>query len=131
VNEVLASMRQLSLQEAKDEGIAPEDVVLELSGDFRFLGQTYEVNVPLENRDFTEELAERFEASFPAIYEENYGEGTAWKDSPVQLLNVSLRASSKRQKPLDARVPLEGSGTSPKPVSYREVFLPIEREEAT
>lgn len=130
INQVVEEMRQLAIAEAKAEGISVDDLSLELSGDFRFLGQTYEVNVPLKNENFTAEFAEEFEVKFPEIYEANYGEGTAWKGSPVQLLNVSVRASSERRKPANIAAKLDGSGASPKPASYRKVFLPIEREEA-
>jgi N-methylhydantoinase A len=131
VNERAAAMIAAAVADAAEEGIPASDLVIERSGDFRFLGQTYEVTVPLEARDLTAEDAARLSAEFPGLYERNYGEGTAWKGSPVVLLNYSVRATYKRPKPDSGRVASEHKSAMPEPREHREVYLPTERETRT
>jgi hypothetical protein len=52
-----------AVQDAAGEGIAEEDLVIERSGDFRFLGQVYEVAVPLADRSLTRGRAAQLAAS--------------------------------------------------------------------
>lgn len=129
VNDVLSGLLEQAKADAAEEGIPADQLQIETSGDFRFLGQTYEVPVRLPDRLLTAQDAIDMADDFPSIYEANYGEGTAWKGSPVQLLNVSLRASHERPKPDETRA--EGNAVGrPSPESTREVFLPIERRRA-
>ena len=64
-------------------------------------------------------------ADFPAIYERAYGPGTAWRDSPAMLVNVSVRGTYRRPKPHARQEAVVAS--TPAPVSHRQVFLPAER----
>ena len=132
VNAVAAEMIAQAIADAAAEGISEADLEIERGGDFRFLGQTYEVTVPLPDRDFTLEDGPRLAAEFPRIYERNYGEGTAWEGSPVVMMNLSIRAVHGRAKPESRK--LEGrqnGGGAPEPVSTRDVFLPAERRPAS
>lgn len=131
VNAIARTMIETAVKDASTEGISADALQIERSGDFRFLGQTYEVSVPLDNRDFQPEDAARMAIDFPAIYERNYGQGTAWEGSPVQLVNLSVRAVHKRSKPTEREQPQRGYSRDPQPKSQRTVFLPIERREAT
>jgi N-methylhydantoinase A len=128
VNEVAAEMIAQAIADAAAEGISEEDLEIERGGDFRFLGQTYEVTVPLPNRDFTLEDGPRLAAEFPRIYERNYGEGTAWEGSPVVMMNLSIRAVHGREKPESRELEQRQNGAgAPEPVATRDVFLPAER----
>lgn len=129
VNNALTEMRAQAKADAAEEGISEDQLDIEAGGDFRFLGQTYEVPVPLPDRMLTAQDAIDMANDFPAVYEANYGEGTAWKGSPVQLLNVSLRVSYERPKP-DERRSETNAGERPAPAATREVFLPIVRRRA-
>jgi N-methylhydantoinase A len=127
VNAVAAEMIEQATADAAEEGIAEADLEIERSGDFRFAGQVYEVNVPLPARDLTTEDAGTLAAEFPKIYERNYGEGTAWEGSPVVLLNLSIKATHGRRKPASRTTEVERGAGTPEPVGHREIFLPIER----
>lgn len=127
VNAVAREMIDGALADAAEEGIAAEDLEIERSGDFRFLGQVYEVNVPLPDRDLASEDAGSLAEDFPRIYERNYGEGTAWEGSPVVLLNLSIKAIHGRRKPATRTAALDAGAGTPEPVEHRDVFLPVER----
>lgn len=126
VNAVAAEMIEQAIADAAQEGIAAEDLEIERSGEFRFLGQVFEVNVPLPDRDLDADDAASLAAEFPRIYERNYGEGTAWEGSPVVLLNLSIKAIHGRRKPTSRTAAADGGG-APQPVDHRDIFLPIER----
>ncbi|MGH2968012.1 MAG: hydantoinase/oxoprolinase family protein [Solirubrobacteraceae bacterium] len=130
VNEVAAAMITQAVDEARSEGIAEEELQIERSGDFRFLGQVYEVSVPLPDRDFTPEDGAALAEQFPKIYEASYGEGTAWVGSPVVMMNLSIRAVHRREKPV-GREGAGDAGGAVEPVAEREVFLPEERRQAS
>jgi N-methylhydantoinase A len=127
VNAVAAGMIEQAIADAAEEGIAADDLEIERSGDFRFLGQVYEVNVPLPDRDLAPDDAASLAADFPRVYERNYGEGTAWEGSPVVLLNLSVKAIHGRRKPTSRTAEVAADVATPEPVDHRDIFLPIER----
>lgn len=131
VNQIARTMIETAISDARAEDIPAEALRIERSGDFRFLGQTYEVNVPLDSRDFQPEDAAQLATDFPGVYERNYGAGTAWEGSPVQLVNISVRAVHKRSKPTEREQPARCQSRVPEAKSHRDVFLPNERREAT
>jgi N-methylhydantoinase A len=95
------------------------------------MGQVYEVPVSLPNRDFRPGDAAELERDFPTVYERSYGEGTAWVGSPVVLLNLSIKVTNRRPKPAGRQSELADSTSAPAASAHRDVFLPIERREAT
>jgi N-methylhydantoinase A len=132
VNAIGAEMVAQAIADAASEGIAEADLRLERSGDFRFLGQTYEVSVPLPDRELSAEDGPRLAEEFPRIYEANYGEGTAWEGSPVVMMNLSIRAVHRREKPAARRHEGAHNGSgAPEPIGTRDVFLPEERRPET
>jgi N-methylhydantoinase A len=131
VNAVAAEMIAQAIADAHEEGIEGDDLQIERSGDFRFLGQVYEVNVPLPARDLTPDDAPALAKDFPRIYERSYGEGTAWEGSPVVMMNLSIKATNRRAKPPGRRAEPTNGATTPEPIANREIFLPIERRQAS
>jgi N-methylhydantoinase A len=131
VGVVAREMIAQAIEDATSEGIGKDEIEIHRSGDFRFLGQVYEVPVPLPDKDLTAEDAARLNEEFPRIYERNYGEGTAWAGSPVVLLNLSIKAVHRRRKPAArTQAAINGAGT-PEAMGHRHVFLPVERRAAT
>ncbi len=129
VNDVVAAMIDQAVADAAAEGITRDDLRIERSGDMRFMGQVYEVTVPLPDRDFGTGDAAEMEADFPGVYEASYGEGTAWVGSPVVLLNLSIKVTHRRAKPVGREAEL--SPGTPAPSAHRQVFLPVERRPAS
>ena len=131
VNEVLAQMKAQAITDAKDDGIALEDLTFAITGDGCFAGQVWEITVPLPDRSLTAEDGAGLSDEFPAIYERAYGKGTAWRDSPALLVNISVKATYRRPKPNSREQEPLVNPTAPVPVTTREVFLPEERRQAT
>lgn len=130
VNAALEEMLEQARADAASENIAIADLEIERSGDFRFLGQVHEVSQSIPDRALTENDAGEMAAGFPSVYEKNYGEGTAWEGSPVVLVNISIKAIFRREKPVSREQEPARQTTTPQPASVRRIFQPFLREEA-
>jgi N-methylhydantoinase A len=125
INAIIEEMKAQALVDAANDGITSGDLDFAISGDGCFAGQVWEITVPLPNRPLTGADGSELAGEFPAIYERAYGPGTAWRDSPAMLVNVSVRATYRRPKPHARQADVKPS--TPAPVSQRQVFLPAER----
>lgn len=123
VNQAAAALLGQAVADARSEGIAEDELELRRSAEMRFLGQTYEVTVTLPDRDLTPADGEQLAQEFPSIYERQYGKGTAWKGSPVVLLNYAVTATYRRAKPDDGPAAAL-QDVAAKPVRQRVVTLP-------
>jgi N-methylhydantoinase A len=130
INATAAAMIESATRDGREEGIAESDLVIRRSAECRFLGQVYEINVPLPDRALTADDARRLDQEFPAIYERNYGEGTAWLGTPVVLVNLSIHVTHRRAKP-DTPPNFGRESGQPEPIALREVFLPAQRIKRT
>jgi N-methylhydantoinase A len=128
VNGIAAQLKATAVSDAAREGIPEEELQIEHSGSFRFAAQTYEVAVPLSGSDLTSEDARRLAREFPGHYEASYGKGTAWKGSPVLMVDYVIKVTSRREKPANST---NGSGPAgdraSDPELERGIFLPGDR----
>ncbi len=128
VNRIADEMEERARADMRAEGFADEDISVARSGDFRFLGQSYDLNMSLPDGHLTAEQAPELSERFLQLYEQTYGEGTAWKGVPVQLLNYTVTvtgAQEHREVEMAESAPVDPADIL---VSTREVFLPSERE---
>jgi len=130
VNSALDEMLEQARADALSENINVDALEIERRGDFRFLGQVHEVSQPIPDGELTARDAAEMAASFPAIYEANYGEGTAWEGSPVVLVNISIKAVFRREKPASREQKPAPNPRLPEPIAIRRIFQPFLREEA-
>ena len=130
VNAAMAEMQAQARADAESESIDIAALEIEPSGEFRFLGQVHQVSQPLPNRPFTAEDAGAFAEAFPAVYEANYGEGTAWKGSSVVLVNISIKAVFRREKPAGREQEPAANAAPPAPQAMRRIYQPFLREHA-
>jgi N-methylhydantoinase A len=125
INAAIEELKAQALEDAAADGINADELDFAISGDGCFAGQVWEITVPLPNRALTAADGAELAGDFPAIYERAYGPGTAWRDSPAMLVNVSVRATYRRPKPHARQA--DAVASTPGPVSHRQVFLPAER----
>ena len=71
----------------------PAQLSIRRVGAFRFLGQVWEIDLDLDDRELEAGDADRLHARFVERYEEIYGAGTAWRGSPVILLDYEVIAT--------------------------------------
>jgi N-methylhydantoinase A len=123
INERRDEMLQRGLAEAAADGFAEKDCLAEWGGEFRFQGQVYEVSMPLPNRPLTGSDAAALALEFPRFYERVYGPGTAWVESRVFLLTLSLTVRGTRRKPSLLPTPETSTDARAAQVGTRLVFL--------
>lgn len=104
----------LSLLEAEAQtwfqriGLSREKMSLFPSADLRYLGQNYELNIPLPGKNFSSEQLALLTSSFHETHRQLYGHCDP--QAPVELVNLRLRAVLKVDKP--SFPPLENATSS-------------------
>lgn len=102
----------------RDEGVGISAASSVLSADMRYLGQSYEVAVPLSESHLAggiQSVAGAFHERHQAVY------GQSDVNAPVELINVRLTMVGQTKKPINK--PLrDGKGEKPRPKATRRVL---------
>ena len=93
VNAVADTLIEQAAEDTRAASLDPARLYIRRVGAFRFLGQVWEIDIELDDRDLERADAERLQALFVERYEEIYGAGTAWRGSPVVLLDYEVIAT--------------------------------------
>jgi N-methylhydantoinase A len=99
VNDIVKRLLHDSRAALGEEGFDDGRIHQRVTADLRFRGQSFELTVDLPDRELTAEDAAAISEQFETIYEETYGSGTAWKDVPVVMVNVSVTATGTFPRP--------------------------------
>jgi N-methylhydantoinase A len=126
VNTVAGELLEQARAEMRAEGFSNDDMNVVRSAEFRFLGQAFELTMRLPDRQLTADDASDLATQFFELYERTYGEGTAWKGVPEQLLNYTVTITGRQQRAKRAAVQVKGQKCVA--ASSRSVFLPESRE---
>jgi N-methylhydantoinase A len=113
LREQVQGMEEDALAELAAEGYPPERVRLVRSADLRYVGQGFELLVPVDGGEPAPETLERLEAAFNAEHERIYGHRS--DGVPVQFVNLRLTALGLREarEPRVAWQPAGGFAGSP------------------
>ena len=103
------------------ETIAKGDRRLEVSLDMRYVGQNFELPVPVLAAGVGD--AATLRRAFADIHELNYGYSSP--DDPVEVVNVRLTALGRLRRPTEERV--GGTGSDSAPRARRPVFFAADR----
>jgi N-methylhydantoinase A len=113
-------LEQRGAAELARDGVAAADISFLRQADLRYVGQSYELPVPLPPGPLTlaslTELEERFHATHDR---EN---GFSAPGEPVELVSLRLTAAGRLNKPSLARLDAGGAG-APEPRAVRRVYL--------
>jgi N-methylhydantoinase A len=126
VNETASELEAEARHDAVAAGIDPAKLKQRRVGAFRFLGQVWEIDLPLEDRPLEEGDATQLRDRFVETYESVYGRGTAWEGSPVVMLDLEVLATVADLRTKFRR--WSGGSANPEPRSTRTVFDPSARE---
>lgn len=126
VNEIVAEMAERAREGAHEAGFGEDSLTLQRVAACRFLGQIWEIEIPLEDRPLRDDEPEELRERFITRYEEIYGKGTAWKEAPVVVLDLSIVATAKQRIP--GFRPWEDGSADPEPASTRTMVDPALRE---
>jgi N-methylhydantoinase A len=98
---VLAPLAQRGLHDLQSEGFSAEAIHLEQAADLRYLGQSYELSVPIDPLDEdTTHLLAAFHTQHQRLY------GYSRPQAPVEVVTLRLRAVGRVQPPGLQRLPL-------------------------
>jgi N-methylhydantoinase A len=128
VNGVAEALVEQARGEMRSEGFADENMEVVRSADFRFLGQAFDLTMTLPGRPLTADDPPELAKRFFDLYERTYGEGTAWKGVPEQLLNLTVTVVGRQQRAEQTTSVLEQVSPGDMEVESRRVFLPERRE---
>ncbi len=107
------------------EQIAPAQRRIQLSLDMRYIGQNFELRVPVDIDESNPKLpdAEQLHSAFFRAHEANYGFYNP--DDPVEAVNLRMTARGELPSLPVPPVP-EGASSSPEPVERRPVWFESE-----
>jgi N-methylhydantoinase A len=130
INEIAERMVVEAHSSMSDEGFGDAEIDISRSADLRFQGQEYELTLPMPGRPLTADDLDVLSADFLALYERTYGEGTAWKGVPATMVNYSVTAIGRQQRPDWSVAALNGHTPDGARKAVREVYLPDVHERA-
>lgn len=99
-------------EEVRTEGVASDRIVLHPGLDLRYEGQAFEIGVPLE-----EDFLARFHAEHDRLY------GHSDPGSPVEIVNLRLRAVGRMEVPELQPVEESGDQVAPQELDRRRVVV--------
>lgn len=131
VNGVVEELATLAAKEMSEEGFGDEAVELTYRADLRFTGQVHDLSMDLPSRLIEESDRDAIKSRFRAVYEDAYGAGTAWSTSSVQMVNVTVTAIGKLERPPIPRVAPDPRPPESFTKGERSAYLPSLRAHKT
>ncbi|MBS0416119.1 MAG: hydantoinase/oxoprolinase family protein [Proteobacteria bacterium] len=117
MNSELADMERTLAEQLAADDVDITRTVFERSADARYVGQGYELRLPLPSRELTDASSQEMLARFHELHHQEYGHH--FEQSPVELVNLRVTAV--------ASVPRIGAPAQPRGGSLKEAWI---REDA-
>jgi N-methylhydantoinase A len=107
------------------QGVEPERRKMERSVDMRYQGQTLRLSVPVPGGSLSSETLEGVIAQWEEKFRDIYGQGAAWPQGGMELMNYYVTATGKIGDDLPAGTQNgAGRGTgAAEPIGTRQVYL--------
>lgn len=110
LNNELNGLKEEARAQLIKDGIAEKDIEFERVAECRYIGQGFELRVPIPDGDLTKEDIEQIAAGFHKVHEEEYGHH--FPNNTVELISLDLVATGKKP-PLELPALEEGNRTNP------------------
>jgi N-methylhydantoinase A len=130
VNAIGDKLVEQALQEMRAEGFDADQVTIIRRGDFQFPGQVFQLSMTVPD-DIGEVDIGTLTHRFFELYEQTYGRGTAWEETPPIMVNYTVEVRARRDNRLEIRT------RDPEPVGgelllkgKRWIYLPLEGRRA-
>ena len=107
LNKSLAEMQAGLAAQFDADHIPLAEVTFSRAGDFRYVGQGYELRVPLPDGEITQETLPQAWKAFHAAHEAEYGR--AFEASPIEIVNVRVSGVGRVPKLRATKTPRSGS----------------------
>lgn len=95
LNTTFTELRAEGESDLDSAGFDPARGVYEAEVDMRFVGQFFELTIPVSKLPLGEDEMKQLEQAFTARYEREYGEGTGWIGAPAEIVHARMHASAK------------------------------------
>ncbi len=106
----------------RSDGVAEEHITLLHAADARYVGQGYELRVPMASGTHDAEAMSAFTADFNRLHEEEYGH--VFPENPIQIVNIRVVAVGEMPKlpalPAPESTSLEEARIDEAPVRFTE-----------
>ena len=102
-------------------GLRADEIVLHRSSDARYVGQGYEIEVPVPAGDFNAETLTTMSAKYSRVHEETYG--YRMSNETVEIVNLRLTAIGVMSKPEVREEPVSGADSTPALRTTRSMFM--------
>jgi N-methylhydantoinase A len=127
VRDTFTELAEEAHSDLEADGFPPQAIDITLEGDFKFLGQAFEVTKPVDVEALEPQAVYD---SFVDTYEAIYGEDTAWEGFDVMLLNCRVTGIGRTEKPPLRRLSVGGGDPERARKGEREVYMPDVRRQA-
>ena len=97
VNDIFGSMEATAVDLLESAGVRTEDIRIERNADMRYVGQGFEIVVPVPNGNLTLESQDKLAAAFDATYEAMFGR--VLNEVPVETITWRMTASEPPPRP--------------------------------
>jgi len=109
LNRDLATMQAELAQQLVADGVATSNAAFERSGDLRYVGQGYELRVPLPERALDAAALDQVFGRFGELHRAEYGH--VFEASPIEIVNLRVSGVGHMPKIVPSRPPSGGSLT--------------------
>ena len=121
VNAVQKRLDSSAYEKMADDGIKPDQIVINRSIDLRYMGQGYEIEAPLAPGRITRKTLKAAEQRFHELHKAAYG--FSMIDEPTQIVNLRVACVGHVAKPKLRRERLKGTDSRKALKGRRDVFL--------
>jgi N-methylhydantoinase A len=124
-NSRFETLERKAMEEMSEERVPKQRIVLTRSLDMRFVGQSFELNIPCSSLCFDKQMIEEINGKFMSEHRKIYGH--AAEGEPIEIVNLRVSATGIVPPPRIAKVPRRTSGSSSdaiktrRPITFREI----------
>ena len=119
VEQAFAALEEVGARELAREGLPRERIEFARYVDMRYIGQSFELTIPLAETSFGKELAGTLRQRFHAEHDRVYGFSAPAE--PAELVSLRLTTVGRTEKP--RLTTLEPASGPPQPKEHRRVFF--------
>ena len=121
INSLYKDMEDLARGKMKDEGFSPREIIINRTVDMRYLGQSYELEVPTGPDRITRKELEAVRNRFDLLHNKSYGFSKT--DEPTEIVNLRVACTGVVHKAQLKKAKLAGANPQAALKGRRKVFM--------
>jgi N-methylhydantoinase A len=125
LNADFAALDEEATQQLRRDGVADDEMRIAHAADCRYVGQGYELRVPIPVGELDDASVQRLWADFHRLHEDEYGR--SFTENPIELVNIRIVAVGEMPK-VPKMQGVRGTSADDAFVDEREVHFMIDDE---